>query len=48
MRLGEGVRMDIEVIPTGIFLSIRPLGVGGLPRGQDCGIFGPESSGKTL
>ncbi len=47
MRLGEGVRMDIEVIPTGIFPLDKALGVGGLPRGRIVEIFGPESSGKT-
>ena len=47
MRLGEGVRLDIEVIPSGIISLDRALGVGGLPRGRVIEIFGPESSGKT-
>lgn len=47
MRLGEGVRLDIDVIPTGIIPLDRVLGVGGLPCGRVTEIFGPESSGKT-
>lgn len=47
MRLGEGVRFDIDVIPTGIISLDRALGVGGIPRGRVIEIFGPESSGKT-
>lgn len=47
MRMGEGVNMDIEVIPTGIISLDRALGVGGLPRGRVIEVYGPESSGKT-
>jgi len=47
MRLGEGVKFDVEVIPTGIISLDKALGVGGLPRGRVIEIFGPESSGKT-
>ena len=47
MRLGDAVHMEIEVISTGSILIDRTLGVGGLPRGRICEIFGPESSGKT-
>lgn len=47
MRLGEGVRLDVEALPTGIISLDRALGVGGLPRGRVIEIFGPESSGKT-
>jgi len=47
MRMGEGVNMDIEVIPTGIISLDKALGVGGLPRGRAIEIYGPESSGKT-
>lgn len=47
MRLGETTRLDIEALPTGIFLLDKALGVGGLPRGRVVEIFGPESSGKT-
>ncbi|MCK4520088.1 MAG: recombinase RecA [Candidatus Omnitrophica bacterium] len=47
MRMGEGVRMDVEVIPTGIISLDKALGVGGLPRGRVIEVYGPESSGKT-
>ncbi len=47
MRLGETTKLDIEALPTGIFLLDKALGVGGLPRGRVVEIFGPESSGKT-
>ena len=47
MRLGEATKLDIEALPTGIFLLDKALGVGGLPRGRVVEIFGPESSGKT-
>jgi recombination protein RecA len=47
MRLGDAVHMEVEVLPTGSLCIDRALGVGGLPRGRICEIFGPESSGKT-
>ncbi len=47
MRLGEGMKLDVEVIPTGIISLDKALGVGGLPRGRIIEIFGPEASGKT-
>lgn len=47
MRLGEGVRLDVEIIPTGIIPLDKALGVGGLPKGRVIEIFGPEASGKT-
>ncbi len=47
MRLGESKKQDIDVIPTGCPSIDLALGVGGLPRGRICEIYGPESSGKT-
>ncbi|MHA6799038.1 intein-containing recombinase RecA [Bounagaea algeriensis] len=47
MRLGEGTRAPVEVIPTGSISLDVALGTGGLPRGRVVEIFGPESSGKT-
>jgi recombination protein RecA len=47
MRLGEGVKLDVEIIPTGIISLDKALGVGGLPKGRVIEIFGPEASGKT-
>jgi len=47
MRLGEATKMDIDVISTGSIAIDLALGIGGLPRGRICEIYGPESSGKT-
>lgn len=47
LRMGDGHRVDVDVIPTGNLLIDRALGVGGFPRGRIIEIFGPESSGKT-
>jgi len=47
MQLGESTKLDIASIPSGIISLDSALGVGGLPRGRICEIYGPESSGKT-
>lgn len=47
MRLGDNVKMEVDVIPTGNLLIDRALGVGGFARGRVVEIYGPESSGKT-
>ncbi|MDQ8184723.1 recombinase RecA [Pelagicoccus sp. SDUM812002] len=47
MRLGSGSKLDVDVISTGSISIDLALGVGGLPRGRICEIYGPESSGKT-
>jgi len=48
MRMGDATdTSDIEVISTGTLGLDVALGIGGLPRGRICEIYGPESSGKT-
>ncbi|MBU1130428.1 recombinase RecA [Patescibacteria group bacterium] len=48
MKMGERREdMKIDVVPTGSLPIDIALGVGGLPRGRICEIFGPEASGKT-
>jgi len=47
MKLGESAKKDIDVISTGSVALDLALGVGGLPKGRICEIYGPESSGKT-
>jgi len=47
MRLGDASKMNVSVIPTGSVALDLALGVGGLPRGRICEVYGPESSGKT-
>ncbi|MDG2123574.1 MAG: recombinase RecA [Verrucomicrobiales bacterium] len=47
MKMGEGHRVDVDVIPTGNLLIDRALGVGGFARGRIVEVYGPESSGKT-
>jgi len=47
MRLGDAPHENIPAISTGSLGLDIALGVGGLPRGRICEIYGPESSGKT-
>lgn len=47
MKLGKQTDQQVAAIPTGALTLDRATGVGGLPRGRICEIFGPESSGKT-
>ena len=47
MKLGSKVVLDVPVIPSGSLALDKALGIGGLPRGRVCEIFGPEASGKT-
>lgn len=47
MRMGDASKMEVSVVSTGSIAIDLALGVGGLPRGRVCEIYGPESSGKT-
>ncbi len=47
MNLGNTPSEGIEAIPTGSLGLDIALGVGGVPKGRICEIYGPESSGKT-
>ena len=47
MKLGDNRSMDIETISTGSLGLDIALGVGGLPRGRICEVYGPESAGKS-
>lgn len=47
MKLGSSVSELIESYPTGSLGLDIALGIGGLPKGRICEIYGPESSGKT-
>jgi recombination protein RecA len=47
MRLGTGMRMQVDAISTGAFNLDAAIGIGGIPKGRVTEIYGPESSGKT-
>ena len=47
MKLGQDVKYEVAVIPTGSLALDAALGIGGVPRGRVVEVFGPESSGKT-
>ncbi|MBE0399935.1 recombinase RecA [Halomonas sp. FME1] len=47
MRLGDAPRVVMPSVSTGSLGLDIALGIGGLPYGRVCEIFGPESSGKT-
>src|SRR5213075_1243549 len=48
LRLGSKDQIvPVSVVSTGSIALDAALGVGGVPRGRICEIFGPESSGKT-
>ncbi|MBR6259029.1 MAG: DNA recombination/repair protein RecA, partial [Oscillospiraceae bacterium] len=47
MRLGDGMQVNVESLPTGSLSLDLALGIGGIPRGRIVEIYGPESSGKT-
>ena len=47
MRMGDQPREVIPAVSTGSLGLDIALGIGGLPFGRICEIYGPESSGKT-
>lgn len=47
MTLDSDSVAPVDVISTGSLKLDAALGVGGLPRGRICEIYGPEASGKT-
>lgn len=47
MKMGEHSRDPIPSVSTGSLGLDIALGIGGLPYGRICEIYGPESSGKT-
>lgn len=47
MNLGSGPVEKTESIPTGSLGLDIALGIGGIPKGRICEVYGPESSGKT-
>ena len=47
MRMGTDTKVKVEAIPTGAINLDAAIGVGGIPRGRNTEIYGPESSGKT-
>ncbi len=47
MRLGERDVSDVPAISTTSLSLDAAIGVGGVPRGRICEIYGPESSGKS-
>lgn len=47
MRMGDQERVAIPSTSTGSLGLDIALGIGGLPKGRICEIYGPESSGKT-
>ena len=47
MLMGDKERVAMPAISTGSLGLDIALGIGGLPKGRICEIYGPESSGKT-
>lgn len=47
MSMGSNMVQSVEAISSGSLGLDIALGIGGLPRGRVCEIYGPESSGKT-
>jgi recombination protein RecA len=47
MSLGTSLSDNVDAYSTGSLSLDIALGIGGLPKGRICEIYGPESSGKT-
>jgi recombination protein RecA len=47
MKMGDHAPVGVDVVSTGALSLDVALGIGGLPRGRVCEVFGPEASGKT-
>ena len=47
MKMNDAAQVAIGAVSTGSLSLDIALGVGGLPRGRVCEVYGPESSGKT-
>lgn len=47
MSLGSAMNQAVEAYSTGSLGLDIALGLGGLPKGRICEVYGPESSGKT-
>ncbi len=47
MNLGTSMSEKVEAMSTGSVGLDIALGIGGLPKGRICEVYGPESSGKT-
>lgn len=47
MSLGSSMSQNVEAFSSGSLGLDVALGIGGIPRGRICEIYGPESSGKT-
>jgi recombination protein RecA len=47
MKMGDRGQMKTEAISTGSLAIDIALGIGGLPKGRICEVFGPEASGKS-
>ena len=47
IKLDSNLKVDVDVIPTGLYSLDMATGVGGFPRGRIVELYGPEGSGKT-
>ena len=47
MKLGDQTTVDVDAISTGSMLIDECLGIGGIPKGRICEIYGVESAGKS-